>query len=219
MITIGLPAGLQGCMFSLSNVIIQSTVNGYATTTIAGNAIAGNIEGFVYTSMNSVYHTALTFVGQNVGAGKYRRIKRIAALCAGMVFCIGLVMGGTLALFGDKFMLLYAAEQNRDAVIAAGMNRMHIVAAFYFLCGLMDVMVGQLRGIGYSIMPMIVSLTGACLLRIVWIMTVFAQNHTLTVLYMSYPVSWFVTFAIHFFCYMLVARKRLDQLKAVPAQG
>ena len=202
MITIGLPAGLQGCMFSLSNVIIQSTVNGYATTTIAGNAIAGNIEGFVYTSMNSVYHTALTFVGQNVGAGKYRRIKRIAALCAGMVFCIGLVMGGTLALFGDKFMLLYAAEEDRDAVIAAGMNRMHIVAAFYFLCGLMDVGCGILRGMGKAVQPMVVSLLGSCVFRIVWVMTVcplYPDN--ITVLYISYPISWVLTAAVHYlFC-------------------
>ena len=127
--------------------------------------------------------------------------------------CLG--MGLLILLFGAPLMSLYNSEAQ---VISDGLVRMGIIMPTYFLCGLMDVMVGQLRGIGYSIMPMIVSLTGACLLRIVWIMTVFAQNHTLTVLYMSYPVSWFVTFAIHFLCYMLVARKRLDQLKAVPAQ-
>ena len=104
-------------------------------------------------------------------------------------------------------------------VIADGMIRMSIILPTYFLCGLMDVMVGQLRGLGYSIMPMIVSLTGACLLRIVWILTVFAQEHTLTILYLSYPVSWFVTFAIHFLCYMIVARKRLDKLNNQPLPG
>jgi len=130
-----------------------------------------------------------------------------------VVTAIGLGMGLTILLFGKPLMSLYNPEEK---VIADGMVRMAIIMPTYFLCGLMDVMVGQLRGIGYSIMPMIVSLTGACLLRIVWILTVFAQVHTLTVLYMSYPVSWFVTFVIHFLCYMLVARKKLDKLE--PAQ-
>ena len=121
-----------------------------------------------------------------------------------------------ILLFGVPLMSLYNPEEQ---VIACGMIRMGVVMPTYFLCGLMDVMVGQLRGIGYSIMPMIVSLTGACLLRIVWILTVFAQEHTLTVLYMSYPVSWFVTFAIHFLCYMIVAGKRLEKLKGEPLPG
>ena len=123
-------------------------------------------------------------------------------------------MGLLILLFGKPLLGLYNQEPE---VIAKGMIRMGIIMPTYFLCGLMDVMVGQLRGIGYSIMPMIVSLTGACLLRIVWILTVFAQNHDLTVLYMSYPVSWFVTFVIHFLCYLFVARKKLDKLKPVVA--
>ena len=208
MITIGLPAGLQGCMFSFSNVLIQSTVNTYPTTTIAGNAIAGNLEGFVYTSMNSVYHTALTFVGQNVGAGKYKRIKKIAALCAGVVFCIGLVMGGSLSLFGDKLMLLYAPEENRELIIAAGVRRMQIIAVYYFLCGLMDVGCGILRGMGKTVQPMVVSLLGSCVFRIVWVLTVcplYPDN--IMVLYISYPISWIVTAAVHYlFCIFFYRR-------------
>ena len=123
---------------------------------------------------------------------------------------IGLVMGLLFRLFGPQLMSLYNSEPE---VIANGLVRMDIIMPTYFLCGLMDVMVGELRGIGFSVMPMIVSLTGACLLRIVWILTVFAADHSLTVLYLSYPVSWFVTFAIHFLCYCTAGRKRLRQLE------
>jgi putative MATE family efflux protein len=220
MVTIGLPAGLQGCMFSLSNVIIQSTVNGYATTVIAGNSIAGNLEGFVYTAMNSVYHTALTFVGQNLGAGKYKRIKKISLQCIGMVFCIGFVLGGALVVFGDKLLLIYAAEENRDAIIAAGMDRLSVIAAFYFLCGLMDVGCGILRGMGKAVQPMLVSLLGSCVFRIVWVLTVcplYPDN--IMILYISYPISWILTAGVHyFFCIFFYRRlmKRAIQKEEPP---
>ena len=210
IIRIGLPAGLQGSLFSISNVLIQSSVNSFGSLVVAGNGVASNIEGFVYTAMNAQHQADMTFASQNYGAGKPDRVKRTLWCCLGVVTAIGLSMGLLILLFGRPLLGLYNQEPE---VIAKGMIRMEIIMPTYFLCGLMDVMVGQLRGVGYSIMPMIVSLTGACLLRIVWILTVFAQNHDLTVLYMSYPVSWFVTFVIHFLCYMLVARKRVDKLK------
>ena len=210
IIRIGLPAGLQGSLFSISNVLIQSSVNSFGSLVVAGNGVACNIEGFVYTAMNAQHQADMTFASQNYGAGKPDRVKRTLWCCLGVVTAIGLSMGLLILLFGRPLLGLYNQEPE---VIAKGMIRMGIIMPTYFLCGLMDVMVGQLRGVGYSIMPMIVSLTGACLLRIVWILTVFAQNHDLTVLYMSYPVSWFVTFVIHFLCYMLVARKRVDKLK------
>ena len=210
IIRIGLPAGLQGSLFSISNVLIQSSVNSFGSLVVAGNGVACNIEGFVYTAMNAQHQADMTFASQNYGAGKPDRVKRTLWCCLGVVTAIGLSMGLLILLFGRPLLGLYNQEPE---VIAKGMIRMEIIMPTYFLCGLMDVMVGQLRGVGYSIMPMIVSLTGACLLRIVWILTVFAQNHDLTVLYMSYPVSWFVTFVIHFLCYMLVARKRVDKLK------
>ncbi len=202
MMVIGLPAGLQGCMFSLSNVIIQSTVNGYATPVIAGNTAAGNLEGFVYTAMNSVYQTALTFIGQNVGAGKYARIKKIAFLCFGMVTVIGLVLGGSLALFGKYLLLIYAGPDNRDAVVAAGVARLLIIASGYFLCGLMDVACGILRGMGKAVQPMVVALLGSCVFRIVWVKTVCPLYPTdIRVLYISYPISWIVTASVHcIFC-------------------
>ncbi len=216
MITIGLPAGLQGCMFSLSNVIIQSTINGYAVPIVAGNTAAGNLEGFVYTAMNSVYQTALTFIGQNIGAGKYERIKRVSLLCVGMVTVIGLLLGGSLALFGDKLLLIYASGENRNAIIEAGVHRLSVIASAYFLCGLMDVGCGILRGMGRAVQPMIVALLGSCVFRIVWVQAVcplYPDN--IMVLYISYPISWILTAAVHYmFCFYfyrkLMKRKHID---------
>ena len=216
IIRIGLPAGLQGSLFSVSNVLIQSSVNSFGSLVVAGNGVACNIEGFVYTAMNAQHQADMTFASQNYGAGKPERVKKTLWCCLGVVSAIGLGMGLLILLFGAPLMSLYNPEEQ---VIAYGLIRMGIIMPTYFLCGLMDVMVGQLRGIGYSIMPMIVSLTGACLLRIVWILTVFARVHDLTVLYMSYPVSWFATFAIHFLCYMFIARKKLDRLGKTPEAG
>ena len=210
IIRIGLPAGLQGSLFSISNVLIQSSVNSFGSLVIAGNGVASNLEGFVYTSMNAQHQAAMTFASQNYGAGKADRVKKTLWCCLCSVTVIGLGMGLLFRLTGPQLMGLYNPEPD---VIANGLIRMDIIMPTYFLCGLMDVMVGQLRGIGYSVMPMVVSLTGACLLRIVWILTVFAQEHTLTVLYLSYPVSWFVTFAIHYACYHIAGRKRLRQLE------
>ncbi len=215
MVVIGLPAGLQGCMFSLSNVIIQSTVNSYATTVIAGNTAAANLEGFVYTAMNSVYHTALTFVGQNVGAGKYERIKRISLLCVAMVLCIGIVFGESVFISGEYLLKIYVTEENSAAVIAAGLNRLSVVCATYFLCGLLDVACGILRGMGKAIQPMIVSLLGACLFRIVWVKTVcplYPDN--IFALYVSYPISWILTTAVQFiFCFYFY-RKFMKRYRA-----
>ncbi len=215
MITIGLPAGLQGCMFSLSNVIIQSTINGYNTVVIAGNTAAGNLEGFVYIAMNAVYHASLTFVGQNMGAGQFRRIKKIAGLCAAMVTVIGVVLGGALVLFGDTLLLIYASGENRDAIVAAGLVRLAFVAGPYFLCGLMEVGCGILRGMGRAVQPMVVSLLGSCVFRIVWVATVcplYPDN--IVALYISYPISWILTAGVHFiflfYFYRRLVKRRRD---------
>lgn len=220
MVTIGLPAGMQGCMFSLSNVMIQSAVNAYPTVVIAGNTAAGNLEGFVYTAMNSVYHAALTFIGQNMGAGKFERIKKIAFQCAGMVLVIGLTLSGLLVFFGDKLLLIYASGENRDLIVQAGMNRLSIIAATYFLCGLMDVGCGILRGMGKAVQPMIVSLLGSCVFRIVWVFTVCPLfPGQIMALYISYPISWIVTGGVHYiFCIYfyrkLMKRKKQAELSA-----
>ena len=208
IIRIGLPAGLQGSLFSISNVLIQSSINSFGSVVMAGNGVASNIEGFVYTAMNAQHQADMTFASQNLGAGKPDRVRKTLWCCLGTVTIIGLAMGLGIRLFGSTLMGLYNSDPD---VIAAGLVRMDIILPTYFLCGLMDVMVGQLRGIGYSVMPMIVSLTGACLLRIVWILTVFAAQPTQTVLYLSYPISWFVTFAAHMLCYRAVSGRVLGK--------
>ncbi len=213
MVRIGLPAGLQGSLFSISNVLIQSSINSFGSVVVAGNGVASNIEGFVYVAMNAQHQAAMTFASQNYGAGKYDRVRRVLWNCLGIVTLFGLGLGLLALAFGPQLMQLYNGDPD---VIAAGMIRMSVILPTYFLCGMMDVMVGQLRGIGYSIMPMIVSLAGACLLRIVWIMTVFAADPTQNTLYLSYPISWGVTFAAHMVCYLVAARKRVFRPNVIP---
>lgn len=208
MILIGLPAGLQGTLFSFSNVLIQTSINGYGTVVVAGNTAASNLDGFLYTAMNSVYHAALTFVGQNVGASRFDRVKKISFECVGLVTVIGVVLGIVLVALGDKLLLIYAPGAENADVVAAGMTRLWILGTTYFLCGLMEVGCGIMRGMGKAILPMIVSLVGSCLLRIVWIQTLCAAfPENIIVLYVSYPVSWLLTAAVHFGCCAVCFRR------------
>ncbi len=208
MMQIGLPAGLQGAIFSISNVLIQSSVNSFGATAMAGNSAAGNLEGFVYTAMNTLHQTAVSFVGQNYGAHKYKRIGRTAIMCVGIVTVVGLVMGNGVYLAGRLLLHLYSPE---EPVIAYGMKRLFYICCPYFLCGVMDTLVGCLRGMGHSVLPMLVSLTGACLFRIVWIYTVFSQNRTLDTLYISYPISWALTAFVHLGCFLLIYMIKLHK--------
>lgn len=201
---IGLPAGIQGCVFSLSNVMIQASVNSFGSTIMAGNGAAGNIEGFVYVSMNAFYQSCLTFTGQNYGAKKYERIKKTLFVCLLFVTITGLVLGIGAWYFGDFLLGIYSDD---PSVIAAGIVRLSYVSKTYFLCGIMDVMVGSLRGMGYSIFPMIVSLVGACGLRLVWLATIFVIMPTVDIVYLSYPVSWIVTALAHVITFLFVIRK------------
>ena len=202
---VGLPAGLQGMVFSISNVMIQSTVNGFGKTVVAGNTTAANLEGYIYVAMNSIYQGAITFTGQNVGARRYERISRVARASLMTVFAIGAAMGGLLMLFKVPLFHIYTDD---SAVVAAAGIRTGVIAPTYFLCGMMDTMVGLLRGMGSSVMPMAVSIVGVCVLRVIWILTLFPLNPTLTMLYVSYPISWGVTFLTHLVCYMRVKRKK-----------
>lgn len=204
IVKIGLPAGLQGAIFSVSNVLIQSSVNSFGSVAMAGNTAAQNIEGFVYTSMNAVYQTALSFTSQNFGAKQYVRMKKILVYCLMVTTMVGLIMGGGTVIFARQLLGIYSSDHE---VIGYGIRRLQIIGTTYFACGLMDCMVGGLRGMGYSVMPMIVSLTGACVLRVVWIYTAFAMNRTLQTLYISYPVSWIITFGAHMVCYVIVLKK------------
>lgn len=204
IVRIGLPAGMQGAIFSISNVLIQSSVNSFGSVAMAGNTAASNIEGFVYTAMNAVYQTNLSFTSQNIGGKKFSRLNRILYTCMGVVTATGLILGLGAVAGGNRLLGIYSSDPE---VISYGANRLLLICAPYFICGLMDTAVGSLRGMGYSMLPMVVSLTGACVFRVVWIFTVFARLRSLNVLYISYPISWSITAAAHLFCYFKLRRK------------
>lgn len=203
---IGLPASFQGILFSISNVIIQTSVNSFGAVTVAGNSAAANIEGFVYMAMNAFYQASLSFTSQNIGAAKYERINRIlytAELCAATV---GLLLGNAAAFWGRELLSMYTSS---ELVLEAGMKRMRVICRTYALCGMMDTIVGSMRGMGHSVVPMLVSLVGACGLRLFWIFTFFRMErfHSPTSLYLTYPASWFLTFIAHVICFIVI-RKR-----------
>ena len=184
---IGLPAGLQGLLFSISNVLVQSAVNSFGSTMVAASSAAGNIEGFAGTTMNAFYNAAITFTGQNMGAKKYDRIDTIAKICTALVFVTWIIVGGALMIFGEPLLNIYTTDPE---VMELGMMRIKIMMAAYFTCGIMNVYPGLTRAMGYSILPMISTLVGACIARIAWIYTVFAWNPTPFTLFVCYPVTW-----------------------------
>lgn len=205
ILKIGLPAGFQSVVFSLSNVIIQSTINSFGSVAMSGNAAAANIEGFIYNAMNSFYQTAINFTAQNYGAGKTKRVDKTAIYCIGYVVLCGLVMGNVAYTFREPLLGIYAPGQ--QDVIEMGMIRMNIISHTYFLCGMMDVMVGLLRGLGNSLLPMIVSLIGSCGLRFLWVFVIFPMNPTINNLYISYPISWALTGLVHIITFLIVRKK------------
>ncbi len=206
IIQIGLPASFQGILFSFSNVIIQSSVNSFGAVTVAGNSAGANIEGFVYVAMNAFHQATISFTSQNIGAAKYERVNRILVTSEFCVIAAGVILGNIAVFFGYPLLGMYTSS---PAVMEAGMKRLKVICRYYALCGMMDVMVGSLRGLGYAVMPMIVSLIGACGLRLLWIFTFFRTEpfHTVNSLYMTYPVSWFITFLAHVVCFIIVRRK------------
>ena len=213
MIRIGLPAGIQGSMFSISNVMIQSSINSFGDIVLSGNTAPGNIEGFVYTAMNAFHQTAVNFTGQNVGARQYDRVKKILWTCLGCVGVTGLVLGLGMYAFGPQLLSIYITDSQE--AIQYGLVRLSYICAVYFLCGLMDVSTGALRGMGASLVPMIISVLGVCGIRLLWIGTVFQTYHTTDCLYLSYGVSWVITFLAQFISFWMVynrQRKRAESL-------
>jgi len=202
IIRIGLPAGLQSSMFSISNVIIQSSVNSFGSVVMSGNAAAGNIEGFVYATMNAFQQTAVNFTGQNLGAHRYDRIRKILWWCLGSVTVVGLVLGLTVYGFGPKLLSIYITDS--PEAIQYGMLRLAYMCIPYFLCGTMDVSSGALRGLGSSFAPMVISVLGVCGMRIGWIYTIFQvpQFHSVDTLFLSYPISWAITYAAQLFAFL-----------------
>ena len=210
IIKIGVPAGLQGIIFSLSNVIIQSSINSFGAIVIAGNSAALNIENFIFTGMNGFSQGTLTFISQNFGAKKYNRINKTIIIALFCVFLVGFVFGNLTVIFGRKLLSFFTTSPE---VIESGISRLKIICATYALCGMMDVMGNAIRGIGHSVLPMIITLLGACGIRLLWISTIFLipKFHSCNTIFVSYPISWTVTFIAHIICFLIIRKKEFSK--------
>ena len=204
MVIIGLPSGIQSSLFSISNMTIQSAVNGFGEIVMGGNTAAGNIEGFVYVAMNSIHQATLNFTGQNYGAKNYKNIKRVLLYSLLIVAVVGEVLGLLLFVLAPWVLRLYT---DSPEVIEYAIVRMQFVCAVYGLCGLMDILVGSMRGVGYSFIPMTVSLIGVCAFRVFWVNVIFKNDPRLTTLYISYPISWIITALVLTICVLIVFKK------------
>ncbi len=223
----GVPAGVQGALFSLSNMFIQSSVvrmdklltpaGSLDTPVVNGNAAATNLEGFVYTSMNAVYQGAITVTSQNVGAGKPHRVKRTMYSCLAIVTAIGMALSGFVYLLKELLLGLYGVKDGMEGTAhlayMTAVTRFRYICLVYFLCGVMDVTTGVLRGLGKSVTSMIISLLGACLLRLVWVWTVFPKMLTLDSIFISYPISWILTTLAAFITIQIVLAKMIKKEK------
>lgn len=202
---IGIPASFNSIMFSFSNIQIQSAINSFGPSAMAGNAAAANLDGFIYVASNSFHQAAINFAGQNVGAGRNDRLPKVAVTCCALSALVSLLLGCTAYGFGPTLLGLYTTAPSD---IAFGMQRLRIIALTYFLCGFMDTMVGVLRGMGYAMVPTIISVAGVCGFRILWLATIFAWDPTPEVLFFSYPVSWIITGLAQLISYEVIRRKR-----------
>lgn len=211
MLRIGIPAGLQGALFSISNVMIQASINSFGETVVAANAAASNLDSFVYAGLDAFSQTAVNYTAQNAAAGKYERVKRISWTCLICVTITGLVSGFAVWFFGPWLLRIYITDST--AAIGYGMVRLTYLCLPYFLCGLMDVATGMLRGIGASITPMCLCILGVCGLRILWIATVFRLPafHSPQSLYFTYPLSWLVTFLLQVVAFVIIFRRYVRQ--------
>ena len=212
VVRIGLPAGIQSSLFSISNVLIQSSINSFNDPILmSGNGAAGNIEGFVYTTMNSIHQTTVNYVGQNTGAHRFDRVKKIFLTCLACVAVAGIAVSGITYIFGEQLLGIYITDSQQ--AIQYGLVRFTYVCLPYFICGLMDVSTGALRGLGSSFTPMLICILGVCGIRIVWIFTIFQlpQFHTPEGLYITYPISWFVTFAAETVAFIILYKKKTKQ--------
>lgn len=208
IVKIGLPAGIQGSLFSISNVVIQSSINSFGEVVMSGNAAALNIEGFMYVFLNAFHQTALNFTGQNVGANNYKRAKKVFLLSLGSVFVIGVAVSVSFYLAGPYLLKIYLPDSTE--AVWFGLLRLKYLCLAYFLLGMMDVSGGALRGMGVSVAPMVISVLGICGLRIGWIYTIFQipEFHTPECLYLSYAISWAITFTAQTVAYFITYNKK-----------
>lgn len=209
---VGIPAGLQGSVFSLSNVLIQSSINSFESLFITGNTAGSNIESFIYMIMNAYYHTALTFVGQHVGAKKFDRVKKVVLYCCLFELVTALVVGYGVFFLRRPLLRIYIPSN--ETAVAYGALRLTIICTTYFTCGLQDTLTGCLRGLGSSVTPMLISTLGVCGFRILWIYTVFRVWHDPTVLFISYPISWVLTAAAELVAYIIIKRNLIRKLNS-----
>ena len=216
ILRIGIPAGIQSSLFAISNVLIQSSVNSFGDVVVSGTAAAGNLEGFVYVTLNAFSQTAVNFTGQNVGAGQYSRVKKVVVLCCICATVVGILMGGGVYLAAPQLLKIYITDSAE--AISYGVLRMGFVCLPYFLCGIMEVATGALRGMGASVTPMVISVLGVCGIRLGWIYTIFRipQFHTLESLYVSYPISWTVTFVIEMVAFFIVFHRHVKRARENP---
>lgn len=190
VLTLGIPSGVQNAIFYVANMFVQAGVNSFDTVMVAGNAAAANADGLVYDVMAAFYTACSSFIGLNYGAGQWKRVRRCYLICLGFSFGVGLVMGLSLVAFGPAFLSIFATDA---AVVEAGMKRLRIMGLSYGFSAFMDNAIAGCRGLGKSMVPMAIVITGSCVLRIVWVMTVFAYFHTITSLYLVYICTWAVT--------------------------
>lgn len=211
ILRIGIPAGLQGSLFSLSNVIIQSSINSFGAAAIAGNTASGNVDSIIFTCCNSVSQTATTFTSQNLGAGQHKRIRKVYFNCVGISMAIAAFFGVALLAFGPQILTVFSTDSE---VIDMGLIRLRLFAVTYIINSVLDVTTGQMRGLGKSVIPMIVSLVGICGLRVIWVFTVFPHFRSIFTLYLSYPVSWLVTGIVITVMYAITFRKIIKRSKS-----
>lgn len=216
IISIGLPAGLQGTVFSISNVVLQSSINSFGSIAMNGNTAAANLEGFMYLSVNAFHQSSVSFTGQNIGAGKYKRASKIMRTALSMAAAISIVMGGVFLLAREPLLHIYIP--NSEEAVAYGIQRLLVICSTYCLCAGTDVMTGVLRGMGSSIAPTLISIIGICGTRILWVFLIFPTYHSLTSLYVSYPVSWFISFAAQVVCFIIVKKRMMKRYHARKAQ-
>ena len=213
IIQIGFPASIQNTLFAISSMLIQSSVNSFdipfAEQGIApytsGSAAASAIDSFLYTALNSFLHAAMNFTGQNYAAGKYNRVRKVLSTCLLASFGTGIVLGMLVLALGRPLLSIYVPGD--EQAIAYGYQRLLVLCPTYFFCGIMEVFIGQLRGLGKSLVPMLISVVGICGFRAFWIYTVFAINHDWSVLFLSYPVSWVLTSVVQYICYYIIQKK------------
>jgi len=207
IIRIGLPAGIQGSLFAISNVVIQSSINSFGDVFVSGSAAASNLEGFVFVCLNAFHQTAVNFVGQNTGAKQHQRVRKIYWTCLGCVAVIGIILGCSVRIFGKQLLGIYITDS--DLAITYGLIRITYTCIPYFLCGMMDVTTGALRGLGSSVPPMIISIIGVCGIRLLWVYTIFQipSLHSPECLFFSYTVSWLTSFMIQLVVFLSLHNK------------